>query len=320
MEKRNYIDAILCLSEKPGKTPPEDYPGVRNRYDDFVAIHMNQTFFIHSTANFLSWHRYYIWIYEKALREECGYKGYLPYYNYAKYASDPLQSPLFDGSDTSISGNGAYVNHTGLDIPNALVPHVHIPPGPGGGCITSGPFANWTVNLGPVANVLPYVEQNPDPAGLGRYYNPRCLRRDISAFVSAGWAKDQDIVDLINDYTDILSFQNRLQGEFSVGYLGVHSAGHFMVGGDPGGDFFTSPGDPWFFLHHAMIDRIWWTWQNLEVEERTFQVGGTITFLNNPPSRNGTLDDVLDLGVNGGPVTMREAMSSVGGPFCYIYV
>lgn len=179
---------------------------------------------------------------------------------------------------------------------------------------------NWTANLGPVVNALPYVEKNPDPAGLGRYYNPRCLRRDISAFVSAGWAKDQDIVDLINDYTDILSFQSRLQGDSKAGYLGVLSAGHWMVGGDPGGDFYTSPGDPWFFLHHAMIDRIWWTWQNLEVEERTFQVGGTITFLNNPPSRNGTLDDLLDLGVDGEVITMREAMSSVGGPFCYVYV
>jgi hypothetical protein len=29
-------------------------------------------------ANFLSWHRYFVWTYETALREECGYKGYQP--------------------------------------------------------------------------------------------------------------------------------------------------------------------------------------------------------------------------------------------------
>lgn len=29
-------------------------------------------------AIFLAWHRYFVWQYEKALREECGYKGYQP--------------------------------------------------------------------------------------------------------------------------------------------------------------------------------------------------------------------------------------------------
>jgi len=31
-----------------------------------------------SQANFLHWHRYFIYAYETALRNECGYKGYQP--------------------------------------------------------------------------------------------------------------------------------------------------------------------------------------------------------------------------------------------------
>ena len=62
---------------------------------------------MHNTANFLGWHRYYMWQYEKTLKEECGFKGTLPYYDWARWADDPLASPLFDGSETSISGNGA---------------------------------------------------------------------------------------------------------------------------------------------------------------------------------------------------------------------
>jgi tyrosinase len=127
-------------------------------------------------------------------------------------------------------------------------------------------------------------------------------------------------VTLLTTNTDIYSFWSRLQGDFPAGYMGVHTAGHFTIGGDPGGDFFASPGDPAFFLHHAMIDRTWWTWQNLDPEERTYKVAGTLTITDMPPSRNATLEDVMDLGVNGESITLRESMSTIGGPFCYVYV
>jgi tyrosinase len=83
-----------------------------------VATHINQTNSIHNTANFLSWHRYYVWTYERALREECGYSGFQPYWNWDRYAADPANSPLFNGNASSMSGNSK-----------------------NGGCVTSGPFA-----------------------------------------------------------------------------------------------------------------------------------------------------------------------------------
>ena len=48
------------------------------QYDDFVATHQNQTPFIHFSGTFLGWHRYFVWHYEQALRNECDYKGYQP--------------------------------------------------------------------------------------------------------------------------------------------------------------------------------------------------------------------------------------------------
>ena len=33
----------------------------------------------HDTAAFLPWHRYFIHIYERALREQCAYSGHLTY-------------------------------------------------------------------------------------------------------------------------------------------------------------------------------------------------------------------------------------------------
>ncbi|PQE09193.1 tyrosinase central domain-containing protein [Rutstroemia sp. NJR-2017a BBW] len=139
-ERIAYTDAVLCLQSKPSITPSEIVPGARSRYDDFVAAHMNQTFTIHSTGNFLGWHRYFVHVYEKALRDQCGYKGYQPYWNWARYAADPIHSPLFDGSRTSMSGNGLYYNYTGVLLPLSPPPNNLIPPGVGGGCVTTGPF------------------------------------------------------------------------------------------------------------------------------------------------------------------------------------
>ncbi|EPS42846.1 hypothetical protein H072_3151 [Dactylellina haptotyla CBS 200.50] len=321
-EKKEYIRAVLCLQSKPAKSGALA-PGARSRFDDFVATHINQTFVIHATGNFLSWHRYYTWVYEKALREECGYTGYQPYINWGKYAEDLEHAPLFDGSDTSISGNGAYISQpSGPVFPSPVDPTIVLPVGKGSGCVTTGPFKNLTVNLGPgiFGAQYPDVPVNPQPDALG--YNPRCLRRDLGFQAAKMASTDLNSTNLITKYTDILSFQDNMQGTFTRGgnELGVHTAGHFWVGGDPGGDFSASPGDPYFYLHHAQIDRTWWIWQNQDPKVRYKALGGTITILNTPPSRNATLDDPLDIGINAPIIKIRDALSTLDGPFCYIYV
>ncbi|KAI4912816.1 hypothetical protein J4E90_006222 [Alternaria incomplexa] len=323
-ERRNYIDAIKCLHSKPGLTPASVAPGARSRFDDFVVTHVKQTYSIHATANFLSWHRYYIWAYEQLLRNECGYKGYLPYYNWAWWYEDPASSPLFDGSDTSISNGGDYVpgrNYTCVGVPTGSPDcPIKLEPGSGGGCV-SGPLANWTVTLGPIATKVTGIKPNPQADGLG--YNPRCINRDVNKN-SAYLSRDEVITELLENSNDILTFQNRMQGDFPNRYLGVHSAGHYTVGGDAGSDFFNSPADPAFYFHHAQIDRTWWIWQNQDLENRRNAVDGTITFNNDPPSRKGTLNDTLTLGPMlqdaFGNITIKDAMSTLGGPFCYIYV
>lgn len=49
-EKKAYIAAMLCILEKPSKLDPEQFPGAKSRYDDFVVVHMNQTLTIHGTV------------------------------------------------------------------------------------------------------------------------------------------------------------------------------------------------------------------------------------------------------------------------------
>lgn len=97
-----------------------------------------------------------MWAYESALRDECGYTGAQPvsitcgnntmdqklmrkqYWNWFTNANDIYKSPVFDGSDTSMSGDGDYFEHNGALGGASLI---KIPSGNGGGCVSSGPFA-----------------------------------------------------------------------------------------------------------------------------------------------------------------------------------
>lgn len=325
----------------PSRYNNTEYPGAKSRFDDFNVPHIAQTLTVHFTANFLSFHRYFVWTFERALRDECGYTGYQPYWNWGKWAYDPINSPLFDGGVGSLSGNGEFEPHNftnGLKDGDVAD---YIPPGSGGGCVTTGPFANYTVNLGPIS---PTLEEPEVVAVNSTYdYNPRCMKRDISSWVSSRWTTEQNVTDLLTQWDNIIDFQDNMQATNMTGNFGVHGGGHFTFQGDPAGvgtprcfevcmastpltwqqDIYSAPGDPAFWLHHGQIDRVWWIWQNQDPESRTSAFGGTITSKNEPPSRNGTLNDTIDVGVNGDIMEIALAMSSVGmtgGPFCYVYV
>jgi len=224
-QRQSYIKAVRCLMSKSPNTPASKSPGTKSRFDDFIAVHINQTMEIHYTGNFLSWHRYFTWLYEKALREECGYTGSQPYWNWGLTAITGLEkSPIFDGSDSSMSGNGEYIAIKGnitLGVgPN--LPPVILPTGSGGGCLTSGPFRDMSVNLGPVNLDTPSgVVSNP--AG-PQAYNPRCLRRDLTNQINKDFANPAAILRNIINPTDIDTFQNLLQGIPGSGAIGSHAA------------------------------------------------------------------------------------------------
>lgn len=184
-------------------------------------------------------------------------------------------SPLFDGSDTSLGGDGEF-------IPGHPPPFPGVPTGSGGGCV-SGFLSDFSVNLGPSGR--------PDPLK----HNPRCLKRDLNTDICALWASLRNTTDVIIDAPNIEAFQALLQGDkryppaAPLG-IGVHGGGHFAIsefpipwdgsrereekltnpgiGGDPGGDFYWSPLEPGFYLHHGQIDRLYFVWQNLDWENR----------------------------------------------------
>ncbi|KAE8375210.1 hypothetical protein BDV26DRAFT_283635 [Aspergillus bertholletiae] len=319
-QKKSYINSVLCLQKLPSRTPADLAPGAKTRYDDFVATHINQTQIIHYTGTFLAWHRYFVYEFEQALRDECAYTGDFPYWNWGADAGNMEKSQVFDGSETSLSGNGEYIPNQ-ADIPLLLGDYdpVILPPGSGGGCVTSGPFKDYEVNLGPAALYLP--GGNMSAAANPLAYNPRCMKRSLTTEILQRYNTFPKIVELILGNNDVWDFQMTMQGVPGSGSIGVHGGGHYSMGGDPGRDVFVSPGDVAFWLHHGMIDRVWWIWQNLDLKKRQNAISGTGTFLNDPPSANTTLDSVIDIGyANGNPIAMRDLMSTTAGPFCYIYL
>ena len=110
----------------------------------------------HVSGLLLPWHRQFVWPYEQAIRNECGYQGYLPYWDWAKYADDQAKAPIWDGGPTGFGGNGVNVPHSATtqslpDIPGPF--YIARQAGTGGGCVMDGAFANWTLTLGPVCPV-----------------------------------------------------------------------------------------------------------------------------------------------------------------------
>ncbi|MCJ1371074.1 hypothetical protein MMC20_002289 [Loxospora ochrophaea] len=99
--RRSYIAAVQCLSNSPSQM------GLNTtRYDDFVYSHLQTFNRTHSVPISLPWHRYYIQQYEYALRNECGYEGYLAYWDWTLDAADPKSSPIWS-NELGFGGNGS---------------------------------------------------------------------------------------------------------------------------------------------------------------------------------------------------------------------
>ncbi|KAF2792362.1 Di-copper centre-containing protein [Melanomma pulvis-pyrius CBS 109.77] len=316
--RREYINAVKCLHALPSKIDPAKAPGARSRFDDFEAAHIINTRLIHGTGLFFAWHRYFVQLFETALREECGYSGYQPYWDWSKYADLPFKSnPLYDGSATSISGNGRYIpDRNGtlqpFPIPVENPPAIYVDPGTGGGYIYEGPFVDWKLHLGPVVhmnvrNGQP-VNPNPRPDGLG--YNPRHIIRDFNNTLLQQSASYSNLTSMLVNMTSIHTFHPAF-------FTGPHLAGHTFISAYDN-DLFTSPGDPLFWFHHTQVDRIWTIWQGLDFSTREYALDGTITIINVPPSRNATLNDTMDFEISP-DIPIEAALSPTKNGLCYIY-
>ncbi|KAI1179611.1 hypothetical protein F4777DRAFT_600403 [Nemania sp. FL0916] len=329
-QRQEYNAAIMCLTKLPPRADKTRFPGAQSRFDDFVAFHMTHAMQLHDNIHLFGAHKYYVWLFEEALRNECGYTGYQPYMNYDRYKEDPWNSPLLNGNASSIGGTGepdpAY---KGVAQPGRT-PNI-IASGGGGGCVTKGPFSDLVVSLGPTAmSTGANIPKNPRSDGQGA--NPRCLRRDVNKNAFMG-ATANHVYSLLADNDNMDDFYNQLLGtpppKNDPYPWGVHTAGHYVAAVDPGGDAFTSPGDPLFYFHHTALDRMWWIWQMQDPKNRLYAMPFVNMNMTMPMKRGFTRRAVdphnvtVDMEWLGPPIPLLETHDQLGGnggAFCYVYV
>lgn len=220
-----------------------------------------------------------------------------------------------DGSNTSLGSNGAYD-----PVPNgtytAAAGTVVLPGGSGGGCVASGPFANRTVSFRPLD--FAYVFSGGPPANWTEPA-PHCLTRDFNNWGVRAFNSAPEVAYLLS-MTTVGAFNSVVNGYGDK--PGLHGGGHYALGGT-GYDFFGSPQDPVFYLHHAMIDRVWALWQDddaAEPETRRYVYHGTSTIFNGDATPEVTNDTVLLYTSLGEPITAGEVQDPMAGPYCYVYV
>jgi tyrosinase len=264
---------------------------------------------IHYTGYFLPWHRWYINFFGKTLKEKCGYTGVTPYWNWSIDASNFQESSFWDSDP--VSGVGGWG-----DPENDYQ-------------IADGGLANFTISY-------------PVHHNIRRNYTylvwanlPIPLITDHQAKGNLSFTTD--VVESIlqtgaGDYEEIQVLLEAIQGP--------HGAVHGIVAADLGGYCPTSAGpncvpgprwssnDPLFFFHHAMLDKIWYDWQNLDPLNAQSYFGGSVESIDtlaaydlNPTGVGPYLDLSSVIPVDGldGVYTVGDMLSTTSGALCYKY-
>ncbi|WAQ93319.1 hypothetical protein PtA15_18A379 [Puccinia triticina] len=302
-EQTAYITAVKCLADLPSKLlPGGDY----RRYDDFENVHSRMRSKIHWIAAFLPWHRQFMFYYEQALRNECGYSGNLPRWDWTLDSADMSQSPVWSSDpDVGFGGNGRDFS----DVDDGL----------DGSVVTDGAFANWPLYY-------------PEYHELQRSYNlPSQYKQAGRSYGSQFF--DPPSIKRVQSQTSYAKFALALEGTdpSSTGPSnpGPHSIIHVIIGGDISPTAYaanevrclikadTSLHLRLFYLHHTNVDFHWWQWQNNQRSNRLMAYGGPAT---RGSTRNDAklTDNLKFLGL-GPDVRVQDTMDTYAAPYCYRY-
>lgn len=248
LERENFVKACVLMKAdivNPAAAPADRY----SRWDEFVAIHLmiQQGFapgapsvnFGHGgngAYSFFSWHRYFLFVFEQRLQSYVP-GVILPYWDW----SDPTSIMI----DTFLGPQGTVSNEVRSGYFAATAPGTAGNPTPAPAWWPAG-LTGWTlpVAFGTAAGPL---KRRPAPLPVASLPSPTDLRE---ALAKSTYPAFQNAVESGNGLTSFPSQQ-------------MHNGMHGWIGG-PGGQMSNpavSPFDPFFYLHHCNIDRLWAMWQ-----------------------------------------------------------
>lgn len=144
------------------------YPGAVSRYDDLVYVHQRQSDYPqgrdewHVTGQFLAAHRMYCYIFELMLRQECQYRGRMPYWD--------------EQRDAGNFRNSEFLRDFGG-------------PGDERGLVTQGPFANLAIRMGPGSQNVPrtlrrQINETASVMAGPQFYRNLMAQRTFAAFLN----------------------------------------------------------------------------------------------------------------------------------------
>ncbi|KXJ87784.1 hypothetical protein Micbo1qcDRAFT_151793 [Microdochium bolleyi] len=94
-DKLSYVRAVRCLMDTPAKDNQIPKSAGTSMYAQLAWVHVAMAGTAHGTDMFLPWHRYYVLVFEKLLRDECGYRGPLPWWDETQDTGNFAGSGLF---------------------------------------------------------------------------------------------------------------------------------------------------------------------------------------------------------------------------------
>jgi tyrosinase len=266
---------------------------------------------IHFTGQFFPWHRWFVHVFEESLKNKCGYTGVSPYWNWTIDAPDFYESSFWKDSDP-VSGLG------GWGDPNADF------------AVPDGGFHKLPLSYpSPHTVRRNFTLLSFDQPSLAALF-PDPLKLGNTSFTAS-------VVKAVLE-TSAGDYQG-LQVAIEVPE-GPHSGVHTTVGADLFGScpksapanctpgFTWSPNDPLFFMHHAMIDKIWYDWQSYDPVNVNSFFGGSVQHIeswdayNQYPSGGPpylSLDSMMPADGLFPEVTIGDVMNTTGGFLCYVY-
>ncbi|KAL0570309.1 hypothetical protein V5O48_011660 [Marasmius crinis-equi] len=225
------------------------------------------------------------------LREECGYGGPYPYWDWTidADANAVPTSPIWD-SRTGFGGNGVETGRSEAGYQK---------------CVTDGPYSDLTLTIG-----APPFARGPNM--------PHCLLREWNngqRDSNGEWVVGRMNPALYGSEAVAQATSRSTYRDFSAALEGgPHSAVHNVISGDMSN--FFAPNDPMFFMHHANIDRIWAQWQGNNAARLNDYSGFNDARRTQPASIDDALP-VLNL-IDARP-RVRDYMNTRAGNMCYVY-
>lgn len=247
----------------------------------------------HGAAPFLSWHRYFLQIYERMLREHCGYDGHLTYWNWALDWKNITESPVWS-QEYGFGGNGDR---------DKGQPILH------GHCVVDGPFAGLRVLY------------------LSSKFKPHCLSRGFESGEGLHKLGQRLRPELLEKLTHEPNYETFNLGLEEGPHLAVPNIirGDFLLFTAPNGKTLTTSLsnlksdillDPVFFLHHTQLDRIWWMWQQADPRKRRMSYNGKAS---QNSTESASLTDLLPMLGLAQDITVASVMRTDSELLCYRY-